>query len=158
MLRASLVTYMPLLNACNDKEPMGIFITDLILQILSFVSQKEPENIRYRQAEDIAENKQRAVPFGWLSVLTSEIFPSVVAEWEDGLPSFEEALEKTGLSYGTFYRRLWDYRKVSNRPSLYMGTGRFDIHLYHFIYCNLLRAKNFILEFICIKTGCLAWR
>ena len=94
---------MPLLDTRSGKDLMGTFIADLTLQILSFVAQKERENIHQRQAEGIAEAKKRGVRFG-------RPFSIVVSQWESGLISFEDALETTGLSYGTFYRRLRAHR------------------------------------------------
>ena len=105
---------MPLLDTRSGKDLMGTFIADLTLQILSFVAQKERENIRVRQAEGIAAAKERGVRFGRPAVPIPENFPFVVAEWEEGSLSFHEALAQTGLSYGTFYRRLREYRVVMN--------------------------------------------
>ena len=45
---------MPLLDTRNGKDLMGMFIADLVLQILSFVAQSERENIKIRQAQGIA--------------------------------------------------------------------------------------------------------
>ena len=101
---------MPLLDTRSGKDLMGTFIADLTLQILSFVAQKERENIRQRQAQGIAEAKKRGVQFGRPPVPAPENFPGVVMEWESGQLAFREALEKTGLSHGTFYRRLREYR------------------------------------------------
>ena len=101
---------MPLLDTRNGKDLMGTFIADLTLQILSFVAQKERENIHQRQAEGIAEAKKRGVRFGRPYLPTPENFSIVVSQWESGLISFEDALETTGLSYGTFYRRLRAHR------------------------------------------------
>ena len=50
---------MPLLDTRRDKNLMGTFIADLVLQILSFVAQSERENIRKRQAEGIVAAKAR---------------------------------------------------------------------------------------------------
>ena len=55
---------MPLLDTRRDKDLLGTFIADLVLQILSFVAQNERENIRKRQAEGIAAAKARGVKFG----------------------------------------------------------------------------------------------
>ena len=101
---------MPLLDTRSGKDLMGTFIADLTLQILSFVAQKERENIHQRQAEGIAEAKKRGVRFGRPYLPTPENFSIVVSQWESGLISFEDALETTGLSYGTFYRRLRAHR------------------------------------------------
>ena len=101
---------MPLLDTRNGKDLMGTFIADLTLQILSFVAQNERENIRQRQAEGIRAAKERGVQFGRPTVPLPENFPAVIEQWEKGALSFEEALAETGLSYGTFYRRLREYR------------------------------------------------
>ena len=55
---------MPLLDTRTNKDFLGTFIGDLVLQILSFVSQNERENIKQRQAEGIAAAKARGVIFG----------------------------------------------------------------------------------------------
>lgn len=55
---------MPLLDTRRDKDLMGTFIADLVLQILSFVAQNERENIRKRQAQGIAAAKMNGTPLG----------------------------------------------------------------------------------------------
>lgn len=52
------------LDTRQYKDPMGTFIADLVLQILSFVAESERANIRQRQAEGIAAVKARGVKFG----------------------------------------------------------------------------------------------
>lgn len=108
-----LVLDMPMLDTRNGKDLMGTFIADLTLQILSFVAQKERENIRQRQAEGIAAAKERGVQFGRPVVPAPEDFPAIISEWESGQLPFAEALAQTGLSRGTFYRRLREYRTVA---------------------------------------------
>ena len=55
---------MPLLDTRREKNLMGTFIADIVLQILSYVAQTERENIKQRQAEGIAAAKARGVKFG----------------------------------------------------------------------------------------------
>ena len=55
---------MPLLDTTKNKDLFGTFISDLTLQILSFVAENERINIRQRQAEGIAAAKARGVKFG----------------------------------------------------------------------------------------------
>lgn len=43
---------------------MGTFLSDIVLQVLSFVAENERTNIRQRQAEGIAAAKARGVKFG----------------------------------------------------------------------------------------------
>ena len=60
-----IVLDMPLLDTRNDKDEItSIFITDIVLQLLSYVAQVERENIKQRQAEGIASAKARGVRFG----------------------------------------------------------------------------------------------
>jgi len=55
---------VPLLDTRLHKDLMGTFISDLVLQILSFVAQNERDNIRQRQAEGIAAAKAKGIRFG----------------------------------------------------------------------------------------------
>ncbi|NBI65726.1 recombinase family protein [Pseudoflavonifractor sp. 60] len=106
---------MPLLDTRNGKDLMGTFIADLVLQILSFVAQNERENIRKRQEQGIAAARARGVRFGRPSVPVPENFPDIVAQWEAGHITFQEALERSGLVQATFYRRLREYRLLSGK-------------------------------------------
>lgn len=55
---------MPLLDTRRGKDLMGTFLSDIVLQVLSFVAENERTNIRQRQAEGIAAAKARGVKFG----------------------------------------------------------------------------------------------
>ena len=55
---------MPLLDTRRGKDLMGTFLSDIVLQTLSFVAENERDNIRQRQAEGIAAAKSRGVRFG----------------------------------------------------------------------------------------------
>lgn len=101
---------MPLLDTRQGKDLMGTFIADLVLQILSFVAQSERENIRKRQAEGIAAAKARGVVFGRPAKVAPDDFAEIVGAWESGRQTFQEALERCGMSESTFYRRLREYR------------------------------------------------
>lgn len=101
---------MPLLDTRQGKDLMGTFIADLVLQILSFVAQSERENIRKRQTEGIAAAKARGVVFGRPAKTPPDDFAEIVSAWESGRQTFQEALERCGMSESTFYRRLREYR------------------------------------------------
>jgi len=101
---------MPLLDTRQGKDLMGTFIADLVLQILSFVSQNERENIRKRQEEGIAAAKARGVRFGPPPLEVPEDFPQIVAEWENHNITAKQAIARCGMSEATFYRRLREYR------------------------------------------------
>ena len=101
---------MPLLDTRQDKNLMGTFIADLVLQILSFVAQNERENIKKRQAEGIAAAKAKGVRFGRPEREIPADFGRIVQDWEQKRLTFEKALEQCGMSESTFYRRLREYR------------------------------------------------
>ena len=103
---------MPLLDTRRGKDLMGTFLSDIVLQVLSFVAENERASIRQRQAEGIAAAKERGVHFGRPVVPVADNFSAIVLAWESGLLSFDDALEKSGLSYSTFYRRLREYRSL----------------------------------------------
>ena len=52
---------MPLLDTRRGKDLMGTFLSDIVLQVLSFVAENERMNIRRRQAEGIAAARARGV-------------------------------------------------------------------------------------------------
>lgn len=55
---------MPLLDTRRGKDLMGTFLSDIVLQVLSFAAENERADIRQRQAEGIAAAKVRGVKFG----------------------------------------------------------------------------------------------
>lgn len=106
---------MPLLDTRRDKDLMGTFIADLVLQILSFVAQNERENIRKRQAEGIAAARARGVRFGRPVKKPPENFATLVRAWERGKLPFSDLLVQLGLKESTFYRRLRESRLIRKR-------------------------------------------
>ena len=103
---------MPLLDTRRGKDLVGTFLSDIVLQVLSFVAENERTNIRQRQAEGIAAAKKRGVRFGRPYVKPPDDFPKIVEAWEDGRLGIRDAMKKSGLAEATFYRRLREYRLV----------------------------------------------
>lgn len=101
---------MPLLDTRQGKDLMGTFIADLVLQILSFVSQNERENIRKRQLQGIAAAKAKGVRFGRPEKDIPAEFISLIREWEKKKIALAEILNMCQISESTFYRRLREYR------------------------------------------------
>ena len=102
---------MPLLNTSADKDLLGTLISDVVLQLLSYVAQNERESIRRRQAEGIASAKVRGVKFGRPSTKPPENFMELVRMWEEKEISYTEVLEMTKLKHSTFYYFLKKYRE-----------------------------------------------
>ena len=109
---------MPLLDTRLNKDLMGTFIADLVLQILSFIAQNERETTRKRQAEGIKAARARGVRFGRTIKKPPENFGELVKLWERGNLPFEEVLKRTGLKEATFYRRLREMRMVKRKIGL----------------------------------------
>ena len=103
---------MPLLDTRNGKDLMGTFIADLVLQILSFVSESERTNIKKRQAEGIAAARARGVHLGRPVKKVPENFPEIVKAWEKGEITLAEALKQSNLSQTSFYRRRREHNLV----------------------------------------------
>ena len=100
---------MPLLDTRNGRDLIGTFLSDVVLQILSFVAENERTNIRQRQAEGIAAAKARGVRFGRPRCALPDNFPAIVSSWKCGEISLEQAAGLSGVSKATFYRRLKTY-------------------------------------------------
>lgn len=75
---------MPLLDTRRGKDLMGTFLSDIVLQVLSFVAENERTNIKQRQAEGIAAAKARGVRFGRPPAPLPENFHSVYQRWKAG--------------------------------------------------------------------------
>ena len=107
-----LVLDMPLLDTRRDKNLLGTFIADLVLQVLSFVAQNERENIRSRQAQGIAAAKQRGVRFGREVKPLPDNFLENCALWQDGCISGLEAARRCRMPQSTFYRKAGSVREA----------------------------------------------
>lgn len=104
---------MPLLDTRRGKDLMGTFLSDIVLQVLSFVAENERNNIRQRQAEGIAAAKARGVRFGRPQIDPPDQFERIVGEWERKEITIQEALQRCDMSESTFYRRLKEYREIN---------------------------------------------
>ena len=106
-----MVLDMPLLDTRRGKDLMGTFLSDIVLQVLSFAAENERMNIRQRQAEGIAAAKARGVRFGRPQIAMPECFEKTVRLWEQKEITVKEAVQRCGVSEATFYRRLREYRE-----------------------------------------------
>lgn len=96
---------MPLLDTRDkNKDLMGTFVADLVLQILSYVAQNERENIRKRQAEGIAAARERGVHFGNPGKPVPETFEHVVTRWRKKEIRLDEALAELGIGRTYFFK------------------------------------------------------
>ncbi len=106
------VLEMPLLDTRRGKDLMGTFLSDIVLQVLSFVAENERSNIKQRQAEGIAAAKARGVRFGRPPIQLPDDFVWLISEWEKKRIGLPYVLETCQISKTTFYRRLRQYRNI----------------------------------------------
>lgn len=104
---------MPLLDTRRGKDLMGTFISDLVLQVLSFVAESERANIRQRQAEGIAAAKKRGVRFGRIAKPLPDNFHEVYLQWKNGRITGLAAAEACKMPMSTFRYRAEIYEKRS---------------------------------------------
>ncbi len=97
---------MPLLDTRRDKDLLGTFIADLVLQVLSFVAQNERESIRKRQAEGIAAAKARGVRFGRKETPFPPDFLQAYSLWMEGEISKSKAAKMCGITLSGFQYRV----------------------------------------------------
>ena len=98
---------MPLLDTrVKGRDLTGTFVTDLVLQILSYVAENERENIRKRQAEGIAAAKDRGVHFGNPGKPLPDTFEEVVQRWRRKEINLSEALKELNIGRTYFYQRV----------------------------------------------------
>ena len=96
---------MPLLDTRRGKDLLGTFIADLVLQLLSFISENERKNIKERQREGIEAAKLKGVRFGRPEKPVPEDFEEIYNKWLAKEMSAEEAAKRCNFTRTTFYNK-----------------------------------------------------
>lgn len=96
---------MPLLDTRRGKDLMGTFLSDIVLQVLSFVAENERINIRQRQSEGIAAAKARGIRFGRPPLPLPDNFFDVHRAWRGKQLTLKEAAKACGMPASTFYSK-----------------------------------------------------
>lgn len=91
---------------CENKNLMGRFVADLVLQILSFVAENERVNIKERQKEGIKIAKEKGIRFGRPAYSLPDNFIQVVNDFKIHNISLEDALSLTNMKKSTFYKYM----------------------------------------------------
>lgn len=95
---------MPLLDTRTGKDLMGTFISDLVLQILSFAAENERRNIKDRQRSGIIAARQRGVKFGRPKKKIPDDFKGKYYLWKDKKIDKQAIMDEFQISQSTFYR------------------------------------------------------
>ena len=107
-----MVLDMPLLDTRRGKDLMGTFLSDIVLQVLSFVAENERANIRQRQAEGIAAAKARGVRFGRPPKPLPDNYHSAYQRWKAGTITGTAAAKECGMALATFRYRAELYKQA----------------------------------------------
>ena len=94
---------MPLLDTRRGKDLVGTFLSDIVLQVLSFVAENEWDNIHQRQAEGIAAAKARGVQFGRPKQPLPANFQDVIRRWQAKEIGLDQAAEECQMPRSTFF-------------------------------------------------------
>lgn len=105
---------MPLLDTRINKDLIGSFIADLVLQILSFMAQSERENIRKRQAQGIEAAKAKGVHMGRPPKPLPNNYHSVYQKWKSGKITGTAAAKECGMPLASFRYRAENYSEKAN--------------------------------------------
>ena len=105
---------MPLLDTRRGKDLMGTFLSDIVLQVLSFVAENERASIKQRQAEGIAAAKARGVKFGRPQRALPDNFDEVCRDWQDKKITLRQAAGLCQMPPSTFYDRATKLERTNN--------------------------------------------
>ena len=95
---------MPLLDTTKHKDLLGNFISDLILQVLSYVAEQERTFIKQRQREGIDIAKSKGVKFGRKRIEYPSNWNEVIYKWKNNEITARKSMELLGLKQTTFYK------------------------------------------------------
>lgn len=109
---------MPLLDTRRGKDLVGTFLSDIVLQILSFVAENEHCNIRIRQAEGIAAAKARGVRFGRPPKPLPDNFEKIYGKWSEGTLTGNQAAQELSMPASTFRYKVKQYKKALPIPKM----------------------------------------
>jgi DNA invertase Pin-like site-specific DNA recombinase len=106
---------MPLLDTRRGKDLLGTFISDIVLQLLSFVAENERINIKIRQAEGIAAARARGVRFGRPSQPLPENFHEIMIRWRQHAFTVDEACVLCNMKRSTFVSKVLKYERSERK-------------------------------------------
>lgn len=104
---------MELLDTRRGKDLMGTFLSDIVLQVLSFVAENERKNIRQRQKEGIEAARLRGVQFGRPKRPVPDNFEQICYKWINGEIIGKEAAQLCDMPLTTFYGRAKKLQELS---------------------------------------------
>ena len=98
----------------KDNDLMAQFISNVVLEVLSFVSENERKNIKSRQAEGIAIAKASGKHLGRPTAQYPSNWSTVYSQWKQSSITAVQAMRECGLTKTTFYKLVKQYEKSSS--------------------------------------------
>ncbi|MDA3733204.1 recombinase family protein [Niameybacter massiliensis] len=105
---------MPILDTRTNKDLIGTLISDIVLQLLSYVAQSERENIKQRQAEGIALAKAQGKHLGRFPTPIPDEFYPIYEKWQQRIYTLETASKELGVTVSQFRTMIKKYKNNSN--------------------------------------------
>lgn len=101
-----------MLDTTQFKDLIGNFVSNLVLEVLSFVAEQERESIRKSQKEDIAITKEQGKHLGRPNAEYPKNFKEVYTNWKNEKITGVKAMELMGIKKTTFYKFVKQYEKT----------------------------------------------
>lgn len=109
---------MPILDTRTNKDLIGTLISDIVLQLLSYVAQAERESIKQRQAEGIAIAKAQGKHLGRYPSPIPDEFHPIYEKWKKREYSLKTASSTLGVTVSQFRTMVKKQEsKENNRPT-----------------------------------------
>jgi DNA invertase Pin-like site-specific DNA recombinase len=102
---------MPILDTRQYKNGLDKVISNIVLELLSYMAQREREKINSRQAEGISAALSKGVKFGRPKQEINDDFMTIYQEWREGNITAVAAMQKLEMKPNTFYRRAREIEK-----------------------------------------------
>lgn len=114
---------MDILDTRKSNDLTGTLISDIVVKLLSYVAEKERNNIRERQAQGIAIAKAAGKYKGRQPIpISEETLKEVHTAWYKNEITTSNAIKRLGVSRNTFYRRMWEYEEEMCIPKKKAGV------------------------------------
>jgi DNA invertase Pin-like site-specific DNA recombinase len=103
---------MHLLDTTQYKDLIGNFVSNLVLEVLSFVAEQERKNIKQRQQEGIKIAKAKGEHLGRPRAKLPDQWEDIYKDWKSDNTTAVKAMERLNLKKSTFYKLIKQYEQL----------------------------------------------
>ena len=105
---------MPVLDTTRTEGLIGEVISDIVLQLLSYVAEQERAFIKQRQAEGIKLAKEKGKRLGKPPIEYPENWDNIYKVWKSGAITAREAMKQLNLKPTSFYKLVKNHKNGSS--------------------------------------------